>query len=200
MHPEVLSRYEVLLYNQVAVQFGHQGPPWAGSDMLLHMPVLEHFASRCDSVLELGTRDGHSTLALLAGLSGRPWTRMTSLDIRPTPFVEWLAPLAPNWSFRAVDTADESVAADIEPADLVLIDTLHTDRHIRRELDLYGKKASRFIVFHDTDTCGELDRSGQNPNEKGISDAIRDFTRSGWRLEYETCRCNGLQVFSRKDF
>lgn len=198
MHPEVRARYESLLYDRVAIQFGHDGPRnVAGSDMLLHLPVLSYFASLCDSALELGTRDGHSTLALLDGLAGRP---LTSIDLHPTSFVDWLRPLAGNWSFVHGNTRESDLAARIAPAGLVLVDTLHTDAQVRRELELYGPKATRFIAFHDTETCGDFDKSGQNPLEKGISEAIRGFTRSGWALRYSTRACNGLQVFERTEF
>lgn len=178
------------------------------SDFILHMPVIEWFASQCDHLTEFGMREGFSTVALLngaktrlrSGFHNRP--EVHSWDIRQQSFYRWMtanqADLPCHWEFHQGDTGSP---VEVAETDLLLVDTLHTYEHVTKELAHHGRKARKYLIFHDTYTCGQTDRSGSNPNEEGIIRAIKEFLGKypeQYQLVYETWWSNGLMVFERK--
>lgn len=191
--------YKRLLYGHVGIdyfapEFRTQAMP--GSDILLHLPVLTWYASRCESVVEFGVREGHSSLAFLSGLQ-KTGGILYSYDLDPCPLYNSLAQSC-FWHFEQLDTLSTEAVQWVPQADLLFFDTLHTDAQLREELRLHGWKAKKWLVFHDTMTCGEKDLSGQDPAAQGISRAIEDYSNThGLSLVYETEACNGLQIFQR---
>jgi hypothetical protein len=166
------------------------------SDIVLHLPVIEYFASLCGHVTEFGVREGCSTAALLAGCKGE----VHSYDIEHTPVVDRLRAmtLPCSWAFHLGDTG----SADLPVADtsLLFVDTLHVGPHVRKELAHHGRKARKFLVFHDTFTCGERDLSGPDPTAEGILPAIREFLArfpGEYEEAYSTAANNGLLVLRR---
>lgn len=186
------------IYQNIAVTPSWPGPIWAPgwalSDIVLHLPVIEWFASLCDHCTEFGMRHGHSTTALIAGCK----KTVVSYDIERYPTVDLLSgmQLPCEWQFRLGDTGE----VEIEETDLLLIDTLHIYDHVKKELAKSGDKARKFLVFHDTHTCGLKDASGPNPNAEGILRAIVEFRRGNpqWKTAYSTTVNNGLLVLERK--
>jgi cephalosporin hydroxylase len=187
-------------YHRVAVgPFEGNTSVVVGSDIVLHLPVLEYYASLCETVVEFGVREGQSTVALL---SGRP-KKVLSFDIERSPIVTRLLhmQLPCEWGFQQLDTGSAEVADQVPECDMLFVDTLHTYDHVTKELFLHGRKAKKFLAFHDTYTCGERDLSGPNPNAKGILPAINEFM-DVFPGEYETAfitnACNGLWIIKRK--
>lgn len=169
---------------------------FVGSDIVLHLPVLQFFASLCEHVTEFGTRDGHSTTALIAG-SRR---EVHSYDISRSPIVGVLESLTLpcSWEFHRGDTSDVSLG--VQETDLLFIDTLHTYVHVKKELALWGRKARKFLAFHDTFTCGQVDLSGPDPRAKGILPAIEEFLaqyHGEYSTVFRTNHNNGLWVLAR---
>ena len=167
------------------------------SDIVLHLPVLEYYASKCDHVTEFGVRDGQSTLALIAGCKGD----VRSYDIAWSPIVETLYTMSLPclWKFRQIDTGSSYHASVVGETDFLFVDTAHVYDHVRRELALHGRKARKFIGFHDTYTCELNDISGPDPKAEGIGRAIREFLdeHGDYREVFKTNVCNGLLVVER---
>lgn len=193
-----------LLHGRMAAQHGYPPPgDPPRSDIVLHLPVLEWFAARCRSAVEFGVRDGHSTTALLQGLGKNgPNAHLLSCDIVRPPVVDLLLKMEGvpcKWSFAQMDTGAEADAHLVSDCDLLFVDTLHTAAHVARELVLHGRKAHKYLVFHDTATCGEFDCSGPNPRAPGILPAVRSFRNlyQDYRIAYETDSCNGLLILER---
>jgi cephalosporin hydroxylase len=166
------------------------------SDIVLHLPILEYYASQCEHVTELGVRGGQSTVALVSGCTGE----VHSYDIEKTDFVDFFQTLYKpcSWFFHQGDTANPSLG--IQDTDLLFIDTLHTYNHVKQELNLWGRKARKYLIFHDTFTCGYLDISGPDPTQPGILKAIEEFLASypgEYETVYQTKCCNGLWVLKR---
>jgi hypothetical protein len=193
-----LKDLKASFYHRVAA--GPHEPPTrevVGSDIVLHLPVLEYYASQCDHVTELGVREGCSTVALVAGCKGE----VHSYDIEDSPITAVLGgmELPCRWQFHKGNTADPDLG--IPETDFIFFDTLHTYVHLSKELDLWGRKARKYLGFHDTFTCGERDASGPNPNARGILPAVQEFL-DAYPGEYETVyrteTCNGLWVLGRK--
>jgi len=185
-------------YHKVAVgPFETSTYTLVGSDIVLHLPVLEYYASLCDHVTELGTREGQSTVALVAGCKGE----VHSYDICRSAFVDMFEGMnkPSRWFFHQGDTTDPTLG--ITDTDMLFVDTLHTYDHVTKELALWWRKARKFLAFHDTFTCGQFDLSGPDPHAKGILPAIEEFL-AYYPDEYETVYrtdCNdGLWVLKRR--
>jgi hypothetical protein len=161
------------------------------SDIHRHLPTLYRYASCCRHVTEFGTRTGVSTVALLRGLPERlvayDWHRLAEVDR-----LEELARLQEiDFSFRQEDTR----RADLEPTDLLLIDTYHARQQLEDELAVARGKVRRFLIFHDTETYGE---EGEDGGE-GLWPAIAAFVRRDpvWCLLDYRPQNHGLAVLWR---
>lgn len=170
-------------------------PGCPGSDIVLHLPILEYYASLCSHVTEFGVRTAQSTIALIAGCG----KVIHSYDIDRSPMARLLThiPLpCKSWTFHRADTG--VAETNVQPTEFLFVDTLHTYEHVKKELDLWGSRVSRFIAFHDTFTCGDLDLSGPNKKAKGINSAIREFMEANrWTTVYKTNCCNGLWIIKK---
>jgi hypothetical protein len=171
-------------------------PSVFGSDIVLHLPVLEYYASLCRHVTEFGVRDGYSTIALLSGCRGE----VHSYDLVDPPARPLLSAieLPCSWVLHLGDTGSPDLV--VGETDFLFVDTLHTYAHVTQELAHHGRKARRYLGFHDTFTCGMVDRSGPDPNARGILPAIHEFLArypGEYRTVFHTDRCNGLWVLER---
>lgn len=166
------------------------------SDIVLHLPVLEWYASLCDHVTEFGTRNGESTVAFIAGCKGE----VHSYDVNDTSLATQLAgaSIPCRWHFHKGDTTNPDLG--VGETDFLFFDTLHTYAHLSVELSLWGRKAKKFLGFHDTFTCGEVDLSGLDPTARGIMPAIREFMDrhpGEYRTAYRSDCCNGVLILER---
>jgi hypothetical protein len=96
------------------------------SDINEHLPLFSQVAQGCDTIIELGTRGGVSTVAWLHGLP--PHGRLFSVDIHPGPDLGF-----PDDRWEFIQGDDLEVADRLPVADVVFIDTTATmqDQHGR---------------------------------------------------------------------
>jgi predicted O-methyltransferase YrrM len=120
------------------------------SDIYEHLPVFVDLVRTMDAkhVIELGTRTGVSTYAWLYALE-QTGGRLTSVDIDAKP------PIGDydHWTFIQGDDLDPAVYAQLEPADIVFVDTSHLYDQTVHELNLYRwlVKPGGVMVLHDTE-------------------------------------------------
>ncbi|MFH0982036.1 MAG: hypothetical protein V2A79_10900 [Planctomycetota bacterium] len=159
------------------------------SDIAAHGPALKRLASDVRHVTEFGTRGGNSTLALLAG---RPKILHT-WDIEPCPTQRVLEEICDGTNLRFM--RGNTLACDIEPTDLLFIDTLHTNGQLSAELERHGGKVGRYIVLHDTVAFGETGEDGG----PGLNGAVEGWLEKHpeWKLETRDTRQHGLTVLER---
>jgi len=131
------------------------------SDIQHHLGLLFSFAK--GNVLELGTRSGVSTAALLAGVERHGGT-VVSIDIDPA--CAEVAKGHPQWSFICADSRDASLpeASGGGLIDLLLIDTEHRLEITSAELELWEPhvKGGGYICLHDTETFPGVRRAIEN--------------------------------------
>ena len=154
------------------------------SDIQHHLGLL--FSLARGNVLELGTRSGVSTAALLAGVE-RAGGHVYSIDIEDCSHV---AAGHPQWTFVQGDSRNPDLAASKtggEPFDLILIDTYHAYENARDELALWGPHLAPggTIAMHDPETF------------PGVRRAAQEFADvRGWPITI-VLPCNGMAVIRR---
>lgn len=153
------------------------------SDIRHHLPLL-HAEAR-GLVVELGTRGGVSTAALLAGVERRGG-HLVSVDIDDCSH---LFRGHPNWSFlqgSSVDerTRDTILSAYAGPIQCLLIDTEHTYEQFRQEAAIWFDAVAPggVILAHDTETF------------PGVRRAVEEACAArGWHVTY-VLPDNGMAV------
>lgn len=138
------------------------------SDIAAHLPYLHDTVVRlgAQTVVELGTRYGNSTSALLAAVEstgGHLWS------VDPHPLVADARLLgSPQWTLITESDTDASVLAAIpDTIDVLFIDTTHRYGHTMLELGLYGERVrpGGVILCHDTEYV--MDGTDGYPAEDG---------------------------------
>lgn len=165
------------------------------SDINDALPALRHYASLCRTVTEFGIRDGVSTVALLAAQPERLISYDIGLNI---PRLEHLYILRgrTKFSYHMGDTR----FIDIEPTDMLFIDTLHTYGQLSWELFRHAGKVIRFLVFHDTSGFRFQDEVETATEKKGLWPAIEEMMARErcWEIVFELQSGFGLTVLQRK--
>lgn len=161
-------------------------------DLHEHMPTLRRYAEECNHITEFGTRFVVSTYAFMAG---KP-SKLITYDLYPHPNIWRADGIAKengiNFAFMERDTTK----VEIEPTELLFVDTAHTYQQVKTELALHADKVSKYIIFHDTESYGYKDEDG---SPGGIMPAITEFLEAnpGWVLHEQYTNCNGLLVIKR---
>lgn len=152
------------------------------SDIQHHIGLLYSLAK--GNVLELGTRTGVSTAALLAGVEAHGG-RVVSVDIDPACAGLFDHPL---WAFWEGSSTDADMAQDIAtysgPFSLLLVDSEHTVEQVTTELAVWAPYMAPggTICIHDPETF------------PGVRRAVRDFCAMlGWNVTW-VLPCNGMAV------
>jgi hypothetical protein len=165
------------------------------TDISEFLPKLREYASKCKHVTEFGIRTAVSTTALLAA---QPDT-LISYDIELN--LQYLNDLKKNkgrtdFRFFKGDTR----FIDIEPTEMLFIDTCHQYQHLKVELERHSSKVSRYLVFHDTWGYRFKDEGDTPTATKGLWPAITEFlsmNRKKWRIELDLQQGWGLSVLAK---
>jgi len=164
------------------------------SDIQHHLGLL--FSLSHGNVLELGTRSGVSTAALLAGVE-RAGGHLWSVDIEDCSQV---AAGHAQWTFTQGSSTDELLFKRIcmqanskGPAgfefQLILIDTFHSYEQATAELELWHRSVAigGHIAMHDPETF------------PGVRRAAQEFADArGWPITF-VLPCNGMAIIWRPE-
>lgn len=173
------------------------------SDINEHLPTLVAIARTIVSypiqILELGIRHGVSARAFLyAGTGSYTTVEYTGIDISipestTQTLLGWGMYCDCNVDLRQMDIRTMSVN-DIDPHDILFIDSLHTADQVRHELT-FSEKTRRFIILHDTVTFGTVGEDGGT----GIMNPITEFLsqKPQWRIFADYQHNNGLMILER---
>ena len=161
------------------------------SDINAHFPRMLSLAKECSHVTEFGARHGVSTVCWLAA---RP-SKFVTYDIHPKGSVGQIGELSEGTEFEFKH--ESSVETEIEKTDLLFIDSFHTYDHLKKELELHHNKVTKYIVMHDTESCGLV--GGHNTGAKGLKPAIEEFLSSNddWDQLEHHANCSGLTILKR---
>jgi len=114
-------------------------------DMYRRIDFIQQTFTGVQTITEFGPFQGCSTAAWL---SLRPKKFVTvdqgvSLDVN----LYKKAAEEINVDFQFIQGSDLGI--DIEPCELLFIDTVHTEEHTYQELQRHADKVSKYLVFHD---------------------------------------------------
>lgn len=118
------------------------------SDCHLHLPVIQKYVAKGDTVVELGVRFCVSTWALLKN-SPR---QLVSVDIVRPP-VQNLAEVmeaaeeqGTRFEFVQMSSTDVVIQGNV---DVLFVDTLHLYSQIVKELWSHSPRTKKYMIFHD---------------------------------------------------
>lgn len=166
------------------------------SDINEHLPTLRKYAEQCEHVTEMGVRSIVSTWALLAA---NP-KKMISYDIvHPNKLG---ANIEVVYSSAAIENIDFTfhetnvLEVEIEPTDMLFIDTVHNYEQLKQELKLHSSKVKKYIVLHDTVTFGSHDETASGA---GLLPAMYEFllNNNNWIIKEQFLNNNGLTILQR---
>jgi len=191
------------------------------SDINEHIPTLIKYGSECEHITEMGVRWITSTWAFL----GSAPKKLISYDIEyPSLWGENSEHMSLDAVSRGYNKLEEvyEVASEfgieykfvkanvlnieIEPTDLLFLDTWHSYKQLKSELSLHSSKVNKYIVFHDTTTYATHDETNYEilgPEWKaegiGIWKAIEEFllNHSEWKLIEHFPNNNGLTIIGK---
>lgn len=167
------------------------------TDINFHLPKLYELAMHCHHVTEFGVRDGESSRAFLYAATRKIGPVLRSYDIDVSPIAKWLFEDAKTEGADVRYYKGNTLEVDIEPTEMLFIDTWHTAPHLRAELERHHIKVGKYLVFHDTHSHG-LGRP--DTENRGLLSAIIDFMIAHpkeWEFKYYTTENNGLTVLKR---
>jgi hypothetical protein len=161
-----------------------------------HMDTFKQYASHCETVTEFGVREGISTWSFLAGMP----KKLTSYDLERTVAVDAIEHAATDSGTVFTFILGNSLEVDIEPTDLLMIDTKHTYKQLREELFRHAAKVKKWIIMHDTTTFANVDEPIEKGWGQGLWCAIEEFLviHPEWTVKERFTHFHGLTVLERK--
>lgn len=155
-----------------------------------HLNTLLEYSTRCETVVEMGVDTVNSTWAFLMS---RP-KKLVSYDIsdkKGKEFIDLVKDLALKENIQYEFVLADTTKIEIEPADFLFIDTLHTYNQLKQELKLHSNKINRYIAFHDT----------HNPIYNDMNRAWKEFLNENsqkWKICYDNESFCGLTIIERQ--
>jgi len=149
--------------------------------------------TRPNSILEIGTGRGDSTLAFAEGLSVNGFGHLITLDVKPAHIAHDVIldeDLSTFVTFLTMSSNDYLKKLEgVMSIDMLFIDGSHTFKQVEMELHLLHHYIADegFIILHDTN----------NFAHPGVWKAVQDFLIrgdiGGWKM-FEYLNCNGLTI------
>lgn len=178
------------------------------SDINEHLETLFVFSRECRHITEMGVRWVTSTWPMLLAAP----KKLISYDICFNKEIKNVIDLAIEYKLNYEFVLADVLSVEIEPTDLLFIDTLHTYNQLTAELSMHASKVSKYIILHDTKTFGKKDEplydhastliKNSYVKKQGLIFAIEDFlaTDSGnmWEVFKSYKNNNGLTILKNK--
>lgn len=161
------------------------------SDINEHLPTLRMLAMQGTSVLELGVREGVSTLAFLMA---KPKIYI-GVDIVANQKANDRLAMRHSETHGLFIYADSRYIDIKGRFDLLFIDTFHTRDVCMAELVKHSNNIDKYIVLHDTETYGLNGEDGS----PGLRWAVDNFLKGNdsWHMLEHYPNNNGLTVLER---
>jgi len=151
-----------------------------------HMMTLRDLAAESSRCVEFGVRRANSTVALLAGCLGEvhSWDIETYRKAMDT-YRKIQQVSVGRWTFHIGD----SLEAEFDWCDTLVLDGDHSYRHVLAELTAHGDKVRKYIALHDSTAEPDVLRAAQDWLQGNASD---------WKIKHHYKWSHGLLVLERK--
>jgi hypothetical protein len=177
------------------------------SDINEHFGAILDYGKQCKHITEMGVRGVVSTWGWLAS---KP-VKLICYDLyNPSKWGGTLQDVYDTAKELQIDFTfieADVLSIQIEPTDLLFIDTWHTYDQLSKELEIHSKNVKKYIAFHDTTSYEYVNESmshehawtGNLSGKQGIWSAIEDFlnTTDEWILEKRFTNNNGFTIIKR---
>lgn len=156
-----------------------------GPDFVLYYDHLSKLVKECNSYKELGVLSGVSAAAAILGNPKLDLVEMVDINF------DTIAPhkhLFDEFQGRLIYNKNSSIDAKIPvtEVDMLMVDSMHTYKHVRAELQLHAPKTQKYIIFHDA----------KLPQ---VKKAIDEFVDQGqWKYVVYDDRSYGYAVVERQ--
>jgi hypothetical protein len=156
------------------------------SDFHEHLDTLKDLASACEHVTQVGIWGKPSRVALAQGTQGR------FTDYAPAKRPEWKG--LQQFLGQRFEGKEWAPDFEIEPTDLLFLDTYHTAEETHSLLTRHAPKVARYIVVHTTEIYGEKGDDGG----PGVLHGVRKFVHEHreWTVIRQDRNNYGLVVLS----
>lgn len=163
------------------------------SDINEHLSALYEFAKQSKTITEFGVRNVVSTWAFA---HAHP-ERLLCVDIVRQPEVSMLLEICKHENQNIEFRQENTLTNNIEPTDLLFIDTWHSYEQLKKELERHHSNVNKFIIMHDTVTFGNRDQEGSG---QGLRPAIKEFldNHNDWYEWGTYTNNNGLTIIAKK--
>lgn len=177
------------------------------SDINEHIPTFIEYASECQHITEMGVRAITSTWAWL----GTAPKKLISYDMEnPSHYgadINVVYEVAKQYDLDFQFIQADVLTIEIEPTDLLFLDTWHAYDQLKAELELHSPKVNKYIIMHDTTSYEYRDEpltsentfKGEKSTGKGLWPAITEFleTHPEWQLHKRYTNNNGITIIKR---
>jgi hypothetical protein len=185
----------------------HKNTP---SDINEHLETLYNLGQECSHITEMGVRWVSSTWPLVYS---NP-KKIISYDIVTNPNIIEVINLCNEYSVDYSFHEKDVLNIEIEPTELLFIDTLHTYNQLINELKIHSNKVSKYIVLHDTEFFGRVDETVYEhasnlikesaTTKQGLMTAVEDFLLTDLGQSWELFKIyennNGLTILKKKSY
>jgi predicted O-methyltransferase YrrM len=154
-------------------------------DFSSRMNAVQHMFLGIETITELGTYQGCSTSAWL---KLKP-KKLITIDIKQYLDLPIFQMVAKDIGVHFEYIIANDMEIDIDPCDLLFIDTSHTEEHTYQELKKHGDKAKKYIAFHDI-------VEPKHQTAPGIKRYLQET--SLWETHYKDTNGDGFLVLRRK--
>jgi hypothetical protein len=178
--------YTVTVSVEDITEFGFNYAKFMKSDINEHISVMHKYANECNHITEFGVRTGVSTWAWLASRAKiiRCFD-IENIDKNLMFHYGSAKDTRKDFTFTCVSTIADKL--DIEQTDLLFIDTAHTYEQCSQELKMHAHKVNKYLMFHDTTLCPELNKAITEFLDKNLN----------WKVKEVFTNNNGLTILER---
>lgn len=156
----------------------------------IHDAIFQ-FTKGCESYKELGVNQGGTASA---GLLCNP-KKVELVDITLAKYSQYLRPIAEGYcktnkiELTTLEVDSISAKAVTTDFDVLLIDSYHKAKHLKKELDLHKDYTNKYIILHDTTP---------SPSNDLRQEVIRFIKKNPWEIADEGTANVGYMVLGKK--
>ena len=164
------------------------------SDCFKHCPTIHELASKCSHVTELGLNSEPIAISLLAPQPAK-YVAYGDKQENINKIENLLMPVKGRTDFQV--RSGDSLKIQIEPTDLLVIDTFHSSPRLKQELNIHSGNVKRYIILPSTYAFATRGQDGSYP---GLADVILEFLQANpsWEMIHQVKYNNGMTVLERE--